>query len=306
MRVHNMLQPHPVPHADMERFAMTSDQRGDRRPGRGGSVPLFRRGRDQAPGPAQKPISQSRDLVLAPVPHPLVAKRRMWESLNAVVPNGPWLQGNGLFPEAKGEIAAAFDLLRTQSLQAMSDRGWMRLAVTSPTRGCGATLVAANLALSFARRPASRAVLLDLDLAQPALDRVLGLGDVPPLRDFLLGDQPLESNFLRIGQTLALGLNGLSEPDPASVLLSPDAALALESLVTQLEPEIVIMDMPPALGGDEVIALRNQIDAVLLVADGTRTAPEEIRACERLFKDRIPLLGVVLNRAEDRMPGRRG
>ena len=36
------------------------------------------------------------------------------------------------------------------------------------------------------------------------------------------------------------------------------------------------------------------------MTDGTRTSPEDIRACERLFEGRLPLMGVVLNRAQDR------
>ena len=31
-----------------------------------------------------------------------------------------------------------------------------------------------------------------------------------------------------------------------------------------------------------------------------KTTPDEVRACERMFDGRVPLLGVVLNRAQDR------
>src|SRR5262249_52416000 len=42
----------------------------------------------------------------------------------------------------------AFDMLRTQVLQAMDQKNWQFLAVTSPTEGCGKTVTAINLALS--------------------------------------------------------------------------------------------------------------------------------------------------------------
>lgn len=61
----------------------------------------------------------------------------------------------------------------------------------------------------------------------------------------------------------------------------------------------MVIDMPPALGNDDVISMLPRLDAVLLVADGTRTTAEDIRACERLFEGRVPLMGVVLNRAKD-------
>src|SRR5262249_25117052 len=40
----------------------------------------------------------------------------------------------------------AFDILRTQVLQAMDQKNWQFLAITSPTEGCGKTVTAINLA----------------------------------------------------------------------------------------------------------------------------------------------------------------
>jgi protein-tyrosine kinase len=42
------------------------------------------------------------------------------------------------------------------------------------------------------------------------------------------------------------------------------------------------------------------------VADGTKSTAEDLRACERLFEGRIPLMGVVLNRAQERAAQRHG
>src|SRR5689334_19810343 len=55
-----------------------------------------------------------------------------------------------------------FDVLRTQVLQAMDQKNWQFLAVTSPTEGCGKTLTAINLALSIARQPERSALLIDM------------------------------------------------------------------------------------------------------------------------------------------------
>jgi Mrp family chromosome partitioning ATPase len=85
----------------------------------------------------------------------------------------------------------------------------------------------------------------------------------------------------------------------AEMLHSPEAAEALAAITELLDPEVVLIDLPPVLAGDDVLAVAGQVDAVLLVTDGTRTRPEEIRACERVLEGRLPLLGVVLNRAEE-------
>jgi len=226
---------------------------------------------------------------------------RVWESLSAVALDAAKLTGKGLFTNLQqSKSAGYFDILRTRLLHAMQERGWTKIAITSPTHGCGKTFVAANLALSLARRPSSRTVLLDLELRQPGLAKLLGLQDIGPLRDFLSNDQPLESHFRRIGRTLALGLNSTPMADAAETLHEPSTAQSLAAMMAQLDPDMVIIDAPPVLVNDDVLALLPQVDAVLLVIDGTKTTADEVRACERLFADQCPLMGVVLNRAQDR------
>jgi Mrp family chromosome partitioning ATPase len=252
-------------------------------------------------------LVKGREIFTAPLAPLRVNPAKVWESLSAVQLSVEKLQGNNLFPMPSNQPAAlAVDQLRSKILHGLATKGWKRIAVTSPTHGCGKSFVATNLALSLARRPASRTALIDLDLRRPQLAGLLGLTDLPEFADFLNGDQPLESVFRRFGRTLALGLNGAPVEMAAEMLHSPETAVALSALVDQLDPEVVIYDMPPALGTDDVLAMAPSLDAVLLVADGTKTTAEDLCACERLFEGSIPLMGVVLNRAQDRAAQRRG
>ncbi|GGE20805.1 Chromosome partitioning ATPase, Mrp family, contains Fe-S cluster [Gemmobacter megaterium] len=196
-------------------------------------------------------------------------------------------------------VGLLYDHLRTRLLQAMQERGWTRVAVAAPTRGCGASTVAANLALALARRPSGRTVLIDLDLRQPALAAMFGHPDPGPLREILTGEQPIEAHFCRIGRTLALGLNGRPEQDSSELLQEPETADALEAAMEDLSPDVTIYDLPPVLESDDVLAFLPEVDGILLVADGTRTTADQMRDCERLLKDRTHIIGVVLNRAED-------
>jgi Mrp family chromosome partitioning ATPase len=252
-------------------------------------------------------LVKGREIFMAPLAPLRLNPAKVWESLSAVQLSVEKLQGNNLFPLPSNQPAAlAVDQLRSKILHGLATKGWKRIAVTSPTHGCGKSFVATNLALSLARRPASRTALIDLDLRRPQLAGLLGLTDLPEFADFLTGDQPLESVFRRFGRTLALGLNGTRVEMAAEMLHSPETAVALSALVDQLDPEVVIYDMPPALGTDDVLAMAPSLDAVLVVADGTKTTAEDMRACERLLEGRIPLLGVVLNRAQERAAQRLG
>lgn len=200
---------------------------------------------------------------------------------------------------------AAFDVLRTRLVQALSDNGWRRVAITSPTKNCGKSFVAANLALSLSRAETRRTLLLDMDLRNPSLAKLLGVRSPGPIGDLLRGRTRPElhivrfaDNALGVGPSLAMGVNDRVERDAAELLQTPEAAEALDRLDATLAPDVVLYDLPPALYHDDVLAFRGQYDGVLLVVGGGITKPDEVTEVSRRLADHTPLLGVVLNRAE--------
>lgn len=281
---------------------MTDEKPSSRTDTRG--VSLFKK--TAAPHqPVTMDLATGREIFSAPLPAIFLNPIRVWDSLGAVQLDADLLTSNGLFIAASDHPAAVgFDVLRTRLLHGLTEKGWRRVAVTSPTHGCGKSFVATNLALSLARRPSSRTVLLDLDLRHPEIAKTLGITEDRALGEFLSGDQPLESIFRRFGRTLALGLNGEAIERASETLHDPLTVAALTAMLEQLDPEVVLYDMPPVLVNDDVLAMGSSVDAVLLVTDGTKTAPAEIRAAEKMLEGRIPLMGVVLNRAQDFNAGR--
>jgi Mrp family chromosome partitioning ATPase len=272
---------------------------------RGPAVSLFRPGQVLADRPAGLPVTldqkTGREIFLAPLSPLPLNPARVWESIGPLAPDAGRLAARGLFVEgAKDGPAGQFDILRTRLLQAIGPRKWTRIAITAPTAGAGTSLVAANLALSLARLPSCRTVLMDLCLRTPALAPLFGLREAPDLTEFLRGEQPLEATFRRVGRNLALAVNGTQVEASSELLHDPETALALQAMRDLLQPDVVLIDAPPALASDEFLALGAHVDAVLLVTDASRTSPDEIRATERLIDGRLPLLGVVLNRARDR------
>ncbi len=222
---------------------------------------------------------------------------RAWEALPALPPEARARAEGRLIFAHRGEPAGrAFDLLRTRVLQALADHGWTRVAVTAPTAGCGKSFVAANLALSLARRPGCRVLLVDLDLASPGLAQHFGITAAGRLADALEGRAPFEQHLLRVGSSLLLALNGTAEADAAAILHSDAATYELDALDEWLKPDVVLHVLPPALGSDEVLGFLPEVDCVLLVADATQTEAQDLRDCEALFSGQAPLLGVVLNK----------
>ena len=285
-----------------------SDNGPDARTGRpAGGVSLFGKGVARRPTKIDVLSANARAALVTSDNLPMFTPSRVWKSLTEAALSDHVLIENGLFPLSSSEPAVtAFDLLRTRLMQGLAQKGWRRIAVTSPTHGCGKSFVAANLALSLSRRPEGRSVLVDLDLRSPQLAQMMGLKQPVDLREFLIGEQPLEATFRRHGRQLALALNTVAVADTPALLQDPELHRSLETIIDQLNPEIVVYDMPPALVCDDLLAIASQVDAVLLVVDGTKTAPDDIRRCEELLTDTLPLIGVVLNRSQDLRLGRYG
>lgn len=194
----------------------------------------------------------------------------------------------------------ALDQLRGQVLRIVSAQGLRRLGVAAPRRGAGASFLALGLAASIARLEYLRLALVDLDLARPSLDQHLGLAAPGPLDRVLRAELAPVELTVRVGENLALVLNSDPVPTAADLLLSPEAIRALRGLSDALQPDVMLYDLPPLLTDPAAQAALAQVDAVLLVADGTRTTARDITECERLLDGQAPLLGVVLNKSEDR------
>lgn len=208
----------------------------------------------------------------------------------------------GLVPPIdRGSVAgAAFDQFRTQLLRVLKANEWRRIGITSAKRGAGRSFFAAGLATSIARLEGLRVLLVDADLQAPGLAEIFNIAAPGPLETVLSGDLAPESQLIRIGNGLAVAMNDTPIPFGAELLVAPDAILALRSMSDLLAPEVMIFDMPPLLDDPVSQALLPQLDAVLLISDGRANTGADIIECERLLEGQVPLIGVALNKSEDR------
>jgi protein-tyrosine kinase len=249
-----------------------------------------------------KSVSEA-DPVVIQAPDPVA---ETWAKLPTLALDPSVLDRNLVVTATRKDRAhAPFDVLRTKLLHVLSDRNWRRVGVTSPTKGCGKSFVAVNLAITLARYESCRTVLLDMDLRISSIARRLGVREPDSMGDYLRGLIPLESFFrrvgpnqLRIGSSLAIGLNGRPEPFASELFHEPCTREALARIDAALAPRVVLFDLPPALAFDDVLALKPHLDCVLIVAGGGMTTARELREASRRLGDDLPILGVVLNKAE--------
>jgi len=192
--------------------------------------------------------------------------------------------------------AQAIDLLRTRLLQTLRANGWNRIAIASPTQGCGTTFTAVYLAQSLARIPRSRNVLMDINNRAPGIAGMLDIDDAGDMRGYLAGEVPMARHLVRMSGTLALGLTAEADQNAAEILLDARCGATLDRMNAALRPDVILYDLPPILAYDDLAAFLPQIDGVLLVADGTQTKASQIKECKRILEGKTQMLGVILNR----------
>ncbi|WP_082659875.1 CpsD/CapB family tyrosine-protein kinase [Aureimonas sp. AU40] len=230
--------------------------------------------------------------------------RQAWRALRSIPLEPSRLSDRRIVTlERRDPAHVAFDIMRTRMLKTMGENNWRRVGVTSPTAGCGKTMVCANLAFSLAHHLECRVALLDLDLRRTSLADLFGVGQAPSMARFLQGRSAVEDVFLRHADNLALGLNGCTESFTTEILHGRQTGSALETLERTLEPDIMLIDLPPQRTSDELLAFLPHLDCILLVAAAGVSTLSEIDTCERELVEESHLLGVVLNKCHE--PGGR-
>lgn len=192
----------------------------------------------------------------------------------------------------------SFDMLRTQVLQSMDKKNWRFVGITSPTPGCGKTVTAINLAFSIARQPERSALLLDLDLQKPRVSASLGLNCENGVVAVLEGKANLPGAIIQAqaGACSILVLPGEnSAPDSSAWMTSRPLSAMLQDIRQRYSAHTVIIDLPPMLIGDDVIAVLPQLDCILLVAAVGKSKVSEIEECNKHLRS-TEVVRLVLNK----------
>ena len=191
-----------------------------------------------------------------------------------------------------------FNMLRTRVRAAMEANNWKSIGITSPSPGCGKTMVSINLAASLARGADLRTVLIDFDLKRPSIAHTLGLSPTATVTQVLAGKAEIGDCFVQIAPGLTVALGGGHIRESSELLQSARAKDLLDFVNAKLSPDVILFDLPPMGASDDVLALLPRIDAALLVAAAGQTTVTEIDNCEQQISQHGRFVGVVLNKAE--------
>lgn len=198
-----------------------------------------------------------------------------------------------------GELAPsvhAYNILRTRVVQRLERNHWNLLALTSPTKGAGKTTTAVNLAISIARSATHTVLLVDLDLRRPSIHHHFGIEPALGVTDLISGQAQFQDVAFNPGVPRLTVLPGRERVSHSSEFLSTPRMQQFVDEIRDKYPErIIIFDMPPVLGGADVLTFLPAVQACLLVLEAGKTTRRELRDATKALMQ-ATLIGTVLNR----------
>jgi protein-tyrosine kinase len=192
----------------------------------------------------------------------------------------------------------------------------LTLGITSPRQGEGKTLVACNLAASFAMGAQKKTVLVDLNVFNPRLHRVFGIEKSPGLAEALRnGTIHISRTAIEHLSVLTAGRflshpESMTAPTPHAAaralaamprpFLGLDLLPAFRDVIYSLEQEfeMVIVDMPAMNLEGVPVLFANHLNGLLVVINSGRTKQEDLDAMFHQVNER-QVLGFVFNRFRD-------
>lgn len=130
------------------------------------------------------------------------------------------------------------------------------LSITSPAPKEGKTVMAANLAISYAQN-GRKTLLLDLDMRRPRVEKALGIEKLNVgVVNHILKDVPLENITQNYMENLDVIPVELIPPNPTSLLTSKKFEQFMEKIKEKYEK--IIIDLPPMLAAADSLIVSKE------------------------------------------------
>jgi len=196
--------------------------------------------------------------------------------------------------DPSGLMAEAFRQVRTGILTRMDRRGYKTLLLVGAQKGCGASSITSNLAVSLAYN-GRKVLLIDANFRRPHQHEIMELNPKPGLVEVLNSTATLDEAIqTRPEPDLSVLANGEGRDAQPELL----EGAAFRNLLSQLESEydVILIDAAPALVASEAQLLSKRVDAIALVVRAMAEKRGMIsRMVRQLDGHRADILGVVLN-----------
>lgn len=207
-----------------------------------------------------------------------------------------------ILDDPKSVESEAFRVLRTNLQFTAIDKPLKNILVTSSVPQEGKSTVISNLAITIAGA-GNKTLLVDADLRRPKQQKIFLLENYKGLTNIIAENLPLDNviNKTKIAN-LDVITSGPLPPNPAEML----GSTRMKNFIQEIDSmyDIVLFDSPPVNSVADASILSTAVDGVVLVIAANSTEREAVLvAKQQLEKVKARILGVVLNRVEQKSGG---
>lgn len=220
--------------------------------------------------------------------------RDMSESLIKITEPVTFIKWEGGAIDSKIVSDKFYNSFNYSKFPAEYQRERLTIGVTSSRMGEGKTLVASNLATSFALGYKKRTVIIDLNLKKPRLHSVFGVKTKPGLSDVI------SSGKIELFQTEIPELFVLPAGDRTDKkgIISLKDLITIREIINILEQQFdfVVLDMGAVFPVNEFpVQITNEVSGLIVVVDSKRTNHADL---EKVFQqlDEKQMMGFVMNK----------
>lgn len=193
-----------------------------------------------------------------------------------------------------------YRLIRNNIHFSSVDKIIQSIVVTSAEAGDGKSTTAANLAIVLSQK-GKKVLLVDVDLRKPTVHYAFSISNLDGITSVLTKDSSLGMAITNTTiPNLDILTSGPIPPNPSELLDSQ----AMDGIMRDLKEDYdyVIYDSPPILAVTDSQTIASKCDGVVMViASGKTQKDRAIKAKELLEKAGSKMLGVVINRVEEKM-----
>ena len=211
--------------------------------------------------------------------------------------------------EALGDIrsgfAEAYYSVQT-ALQFSTEHGVPRTMVVVSARPSEGKSTSATAIARYLARLGSRVLLVDGDLRNPSLHRLMDADSSAGLSNFLSSGGTLRE-LIQVTDTPNLSFmpSGPAPPSPAELMAGPRVPELLREAREIFD--IVVIDGPPVMGLADAPLLASRVEGTVMVVEAGGAGRNVVRtAISRLRMGNARLLGVILTKYEARKAGSYG
>lgn len=195
-------------------------------------------------------------------------------------------------------VSEQFRTIRTNIQFSMIDTELKTLAITSAGPFSGKSVIAANLAATFANDN-KKVLLVDADLRKPTVHKTFKVRNNDGLTTLLTDKNTHFSDTIFRTHTDGLYIltSGAIPPNPAELL----ASKRMQEIKVDMEDyfDLIIFDLPPVLAVTDAQVMASKVDGTIFVAPrGLVNKDQMVQSRDLLNKVNANVLGAILNRVE--------